>query len=322
MSGWTKIPVSPLTYVTAPPIHEVLAAINERETALGQESSVLPYPRDPLNYINQIYYLEQQVIALIPWFLDASTVNDSSMSNYTEAACLQAALGREYFVSDGPYPNASYLNEMRLVLNKLLYLRAGPVENTASGPSAYSEGSDASDYDAAWDEMIAAYPIAGLGSTLAGLYVWRKKTNGAPTYAYSAWAETYEISDMVVPVGAFGGIEVLDARLRLYVSGGGTTPLGGPVDTPTVTFDVHHEADFGGAAVASMALGEEHIGTIGIDVPVTVNSTNHYSIRMNPSVPAWANYENPPGALSGGYRIAVGQNYDPTLACRMAFEYQ
>ena len=164
--GWNKLPLtSKVSLEEDTEWDELRAAIVERQNEVGG-SPPPTVDADNLVLATTLNAYRQAVEALIPSFYHADGVNDGEA--WTKATCLTAALGQADWTdpaisaSSRTPRKAVHLNELRLVLNKLTWLRINPdaaTRETYTGTSDYHAA-----WADAWAEAKAIAAAAGWGA--------------------------------------------------------------------------------------------------------------------------------------------------------------
>jgi hypothetical protein len=288
--AWATVPVVALQNILEVNFDEVRAAIIERRDAAGLGWVVTDVTTDGCQARAVLNNYRAWVEVLIPLFANPA----AAFVPYTKATCLTAAIGAVDWVAnpDPPAARRMYvreINELRSVLNLLLWLRIDP---TIAGSASYwswpGGGSSNISWAAAWASALGAYAGAAPGPcSIAGFSTSAFSPSPPDGKVFYKDINRAELSDIafVIP-----NVPVADTKLRVYEYGLGDV---GQVD-------LYEQAAYAGGAqaVALPAAGAFYVNLDVTDAPP--GATYHFSMRSNPVLPNPLTY--PPADANGASR--------------------
>ena len=315
--AWTLLPIAADAQVLKAQFDEVRAAIIERRDACGLAWAVASAAADGAQPRALLTGYRGQIETLIPYFGNPL----SDYAAFTKATCLTKALARVDWYAD-QVPATMFngeLNELRLVLNELSWLRIAPASSSGQqastgglGPSGQSD----IDWDTAWGDAKNAYAAQ----------VWEASPVAAASYGVFAYApshivpgSTYELAfnhsrtedlAFAVPDVAVNATRMLITNTFWKVGTGGASSL---------NFNFYPQANFGGVPVGLTVAGPWETSVVAMPAAVR-NATNHYSIRSDPETPNHDNYR--PDDNDGDWNYAVLLPSSSILAVQLVFTHE
>ncbi len=313
---WADVPVVTGDWATAAQCNEVIAAINERDAESYAAGNLAVVVSGDWILATKAEELQARIENMIPYFRN---VDDGGTGEaWTKSALLTAAIGAADWtnasVAGGDWLLTTDLNEMRLVLNKMMWVYQVR-DSFAAEKFTSSNGWSNVSWDAAWAAAKTAYGTAAWNNYASGPSGGYTTTSLSPYGGYTYWKNInhWRTSDVafVIPNHA---VAVADTKLRFSAS---ERDDGGDGAGDIDLFDA---ASFGGTKVADISVSGYAPGTkILVDVPTVVkNTTVHYSYRTDPVVPTHDNYEA--GDTDGfvrGWGIST-----PQVINKLTFVYQ
>lgn len=270
---WAAVPVVADTAILEAAFDEVRLAINERYLAAGLPNpglvNVAADGEQPLAILTAY---RAAIDTIIPYYANPAL----NYIAFTKAACLTAAIGAVNWKAAPPgdlFMYTGQINDMRLVLNTLAWVRLDPTVVDSDEHWSYPgfDGNNIS-WAQAWTDAQAAY--AGAPDSGWGDYV------GFYTSSYSPSPPSGEMFYKDINRWEFSDISYLIANIPVVATKmeSWATDLG-----DAMTIDFHEAAAYGGAATA---LSTQPAGRRIMDVAaVPQGAVKHYSARNNPVLP-------------------------------------
>lgn len=297
--AWSTVPVTARTdKILATAFDEVRLAILEKAAVAGLTLTVTDVSTngDQLEAVLTNY--QSNIETLLVKFANPS----SDYSAYTKSTCLTAALGTADWTTVGTpkYMKIAHINELRSVLNQLLWVRILTNALTDEYQTKYASENDG-DKDTAWSDAKTTYNALSWSDTGTpidlGFFTTYSYSSG---YTYRIYARQAKKLEFAVIAGT-----VLDTKMRVDIENGSAS-LELEVGTPTV--DLYEQADFGGTPLNFGTSGYINREVLAVDVAtVSGGTTATYSLRTNPVAPDLDNNRASDATSSTGRGLDVGK---------------